>query len=183
MIRARSFSPSWILRARRTKGFLVLCSFNSCWLPSEENADSCRVMLSGGIPGVRKIDLKAFLQLNPTFLFSGERVQQLFLSVQALQESFLLRVTALPEGLQLIPGLLVLPPQTPFSCVALAHLLTQPVQLGLVHKVNTNAFIFRFFIHRLAHRSDSSTHAALTGFSKMKSYAIINAKDIELQFN
>lgn len=71
-----------------------------------------------------------------TFLFRADGEQQLLLLVQALQEGGLLRVAALPQGPQLIPGLLVLLLQALLSCVALAHLLTQPAHLRLVGSVH-----------------------------------------------
>lgn len=192
-----NFSPSWMLRAWRTKGLLILCTLTaaSC-LYRQNDCDLCRLMLCRGIPSVSEINMKAFLQLDSTFLFSAERVHQLLLLVQALQESSLLWVAALPEGLQLIPGLLMLPPQALFSSVALTHLLTQPAQLGLVGLINTNIVVVRLktvegirpaslrphhetlhLIHRLEHEKGFS------GFSNIESCTPINAKDTEQEFN
>lgn len=67
-----------------------------------------------------------------TFLFCVEGTQQFLLLVQALQENHVLRVPALPQGLDLIPGLLMLLPQALFFGHTGPHLLTQPPQLRLV---------------------------------------------------
>lgn len=192
-----NFSPSWMLWAWRTKGLLIPCTLTAAsYFYRQSDYDLCRLMLCRGIPSVSEINMKVFLQLESTFLFSAERVHQLLLSVQALQESSLLWVAALPEGLQLIPGLLMLPPQALFSSVALTHLLTQPAQLGLVGLINTNIVVVRLktvegirpaglgphhdtlhLIHRLEHKKWFS------GFSNIQSCRPINAKDTEQEFN
>lgn len=102
----------------------------------------------------------------------------------------------MPEGLQLILGLLMLPPQALFSSVALTHLLTQPAQLGLVGLINTNIVVVSLktvegirpaslrphhdtlhLIHKLEHDKGFS------GFSNIESCTPINAKDTEQEFN
>lgn len=62
-------------------------------------------------------------------------LQEALLLSDALQEDVLLRLSALLQALQLLPSLLEMASQFPLPALALLHLRTEPLQLGLSQPV------------------------------------------------